>query len=289
MKEQDKSPIAVNILLPAKREEITPDTFSLDPQLAKLGFTDRLPTLVRNLNYELGGNLLGEVEDEPRVVSYTFHPHRLAPRGVKEESYSYGPRIELETFPQRGYASLKIGELPFITPSTLKMSYWVPLFTNWLYGAHITCARLPDLQQFVHELFPDRQVALYRSSEKGQVNEDLNSLTLEKLEKLPTTLAGREPDTPYMVKIEGTYDPKETHFDPFLVLGIDDFYGPPGSESVEQIFYLNALIYRGGSAKIEKILEHLRQLCMKNPLVEVNLKSLQEKAKEARRKALGES
>lgn len=90
----------------ARREEMSPAEFTIDRHLASLGFTENLPVLVQDLNYALGGNDFGDVNQTPTRVTYRFDPHRYAPRAEREEVYDYGPRVELTLSPkERGGSS----------------------------------------------------------------------------------------------------------------------------------------------------------------------------------------
>lgn len=272
MTEQDQPGQIINTSLPARREEISPDSFVIDPNLAAVGFTDNLPVLIRDLNFALGGNDFGYVNTTPARVTYRFDPHRFAPRVVKEEVYDYGPRIELTVAPERGGAVLKIGRIPQVSPD-FGMSGWLQLrgFHDWTSGSYITSARLDDLQTFLRDIFPDKKASLYRSwySEK-ETDEDISSITLEKLRGLQTTdFPGI---MPYMVRIERAYSPGQD-YDPFLVIGVRHFRGGPTNPRDEIVFDLHAVIYdarkyKGSGADIERILEGIRRLWVKNPLVE---------------------
>lgn len=278
--------------IPVRREEISPAAFTIDRHLASLGFTENLPVLVQDLNYALGGNDFGDVNQTPTRVTYRFDPHRFAPRVVREEVYDYGPKIELTVAPGKGDAVLRIGRIPQVSPD-FGMSYWLPLrgFSEWTGSSHITSARLPDLQAFLHDIFPDKKASLYRSGyEREVIDEDLESLTTERLQELPTTnFTGI---LPYMVKIEGAYTPDQP-FDPFLVIGIRHFQGKPTNPKDEKVFDLHAVIYdarkyNGSGEDIEKILDGLRLLWAKDPSIEQWNVEYRQKAREIRERFLGQ-
>ncbi len=275
----------------ARREELSPAAFTIDRHLASLGFTENLPVLVQDLNYALGGDDFGGVNQTPTRVTYRFDPHRYAPRAEREEVYDYGPRVELTLAPKERGAVLKIGRIPQVSPD-FGMSSWlaIPGFHDWARGSNITSARLTDLQAFLQDIFPDRKASLYRRGyEREEIDIDIASLTTEQLQALPSTeFSG---DLPYMLRVEGAYS-EGGYFDPFLVLGISDHYVGVGPERPrERALDIHALIYdarkyNGSGEDIEKILEGIRLLWAKDPSIEQWNVEYRQKAREIRERFL---
>jgi len=95
-----------------------------------------------------------------------------------------------------------------------------------------------------------------------------------------------------MVRIEGAYEPDRA-FDPFLVVGIRHFQGGTTNPKDEYVFDIHALIYdakkyNGSGQDVEKILDGIRQLWAKNPLIERYNEMYRERARSIRERFLGD-
>lgn len=273
--------------------------------LAKAGFTEKLPAIMRDLNSVLGA-VLGEnlgfgAKDEPAKLSYVLETNTDTPTLKRDVKYRSGPKVSLNVFPQDVVFSPDFKS--HFTRTTLEISGGKGA------DGSITSAFLADLQDFIRETFPGKRVALqYRTKEKVEgiafegkpvyreevKKVDFLSLTDDDLNDLPLVTGdelreGRK--EPYIITVEGVRGQSSL----FLVtaLNIINFYRGEEVTKVDhnapldevkftkqkRVFNLQTLSYDnesfGTSGKdVEELLERFKQLVPKNPYFPGAYKSL---------------
>lgn len=260
--------------LPAVPDKIIVAPIANDASLlAKAGFTDRLPVLMRDLNTVLGRTGIGaKLEDEPTVLSYTLETNTLSPTLRRNVKYESGPKVSIRVFPK------KIVFSPDVKSHSARTILEITDGTGQ--NESIASAFLADLQDFIRETFPGKKATL----QKNYKEVDFLSLTQDDVNKLPLVaiITGESTEEPYVIIVEGIRGRSSL----FLATGLDllDFYkgervtdgvnvdatGKLTYEKQKRVFNLRILSYDnevfGTSGRdVEALLERFRQLAVKNP------------------------
>lgn len=277
--------------LPAVPDKIIVAPIANDASLlAKAGFTDRLPVLMRDLNTVLGRAGIGyKLKDEPTVLSYTLETNTLAPTLKRNVKYESGPKVSMHVFPQ---------EVVFSPDSKSHSARTILEITGGTgEDESITSAFLADLQDFIRETFPGKKAILqieYKEKVEGvetakgepvyaerRKTVDFLSLTEDGVNELPLVIPRLE-NKPHVIIVEDIRGVSRL----FLVTGLYllDFYkgervtdgvnvdatGNIIYEKQRRTFNVHKLIFDtqdfgASGADVEALLERFRQLAVKNP------------------------